>query len=191
MTDQNALAAGQGGNPSTPAPQAQVGETHAGRPTPQPPPDEDDGFESDEALRRRAATYMTQHLESAGSLIERCEHLALQAKGDRMRPIHAAARLLQADARVAQALGQLAKVERRQHTIVERIQPPQPVLKHSNSSLANSDPQIELIDEMVGKMLRYLKVIADERLDPVLNEVAEEENARAKENSAPATETPS
>jgi hypothetical protein len=177
MTDQNALAAGQGGDPSSLASPSQVPETTSA-PTP------DDDLESDETLRRRGASFMAQHLESATGLIERCEYLALQPKGDRMRPLYAAAQLMRANARVAQALGQLAQVERRQHTIVERIQPPAPILRDSNSDFRNSDPQGVLIDALLDKMLRYMKLIADQKLGPALKEA----DAHEKENSAAAAE---
>lgn len=184
MTNPNALAAGQGGDPSTPA--GPVLETPAAAAP-------DDDLESDETLRRRGASFMAQHLESGTALIERCEHLVLQPKGDRMRPLFAAAQLMRANARVAQALGQLAQVARRQHTIVQRIQPPAPILKHSNSDFRNSDPQGELIEALLDKMFRYMKLIADENFDPALKQAAEEQDAREKANSAAAAkaaETP-
>ena len=173
MENQEALAAGQGGTENLPVPAGPIA------------PGEPEDAASDDALRRRAAECMADQLEIAGGLIARCEHLAALPKGDRLKPIYAAARLLQSNARVAQALAQLAQVEQRRRTIVEHIQPPAPVLKHSNS---NFDV---LCDALLMKMLRYMKVAADEVFDPALEEAAARErpDVREKENPAAAAET--
>ncbi|MGZ5937797.1 MAG: hypothetical protein ACXWLK_10425 [Rhizomicrobium sp.] len=80
----------------------------------------------DDALRRLAVERLADHLDIGASLIERCETLAFAQRGDRLGPIYAAARLMRAQAHVADALAHVAQVERRRRSIVERIQPVPP-----------------------------------------------------------------
>jgi hypothetical protein len=149
-----------------------------------PPPVAADDAEppySDEAMRRLAVERLADHLDIATGLMERCEHLAALPKGKRVEPIFAAARLMQANAQVAKALAQMVQVERRQRTIIERIQPPVPV-----STDSKSNPVGVLIETLSEKMLRYMNVLADEKLTPTIIEA--ERIAGAKENLA-ATES--
>jgi hypothetical protein len=76
----------------------------------------------EDELRRFAVERLADHLEIGASLIERCERLAFAQRGDRLGPLYAAARLMQAQARVADALAHVAQVERRRRSITERIQ---------------------------------------------------------------------
>ncbi|MDE2110273.1 MAG: hypothetical protein KGJ79_03950 [Alphaproteobacteria bacterium] len=174
MKNQEALAAGQDGAESLAAPAGLI--ASEGR----------EDAASDGALRRRAAVCMADQLEIANGLLDRCEHLATLPKGDRIKPIFAAARLLQSNARVAQALAQLVQAEQRRRTIIEHIQPPAPVLKHSNSNFDGA-----LCDALMMKMLRYMKVTADQVFDPVLEKAAAKEisDVCEKENPAAAAET--
>ena len=149
-----------------------------------PPPDDSTDGEppySDEAMRRHAVERLADHLDIATELMERCEHLAALPKGKRVEPIFAAARLMQADAHVAKALAQMAQVERRQRTIIERIQPSVPV---SNDS--KSKPVGVLIETLSEKMLRYMNVLVDEKLTPTI--IQAERIAAAKENPAATAE---
>ncbi|HEY0282670.1 MAG TPA: hypothetical protein VGC27_08610 [Rhizomicrobium sp.] len=129
----------------------------------------------DEELRRLAAERLAEHLDIGASLIARCEHLAELPKGDRLGAIYAAARLMHANAHVARAFAQVAQLERRQRTIIEHIQPLVLKSADSNSSLEN-----ELERELRLKMLRYMKLVAAETLDPALDEAA----AAAPEDNA-------
>ena len=115
---------------------------------------------SDEELRRLAGKLLADNLDMGASLVARCEHLAELPKGDRLKPIYAAARMTFANARIAQALANLAQVERRQRTIVERIQTPDPKL-------------IELNSRMYGEGVDG----ARERLERRLDELLEQEKA--------------
>ena len=150
-----------------------------------PPPNnhaDDEAPYSDEAMRRHAVERLADHLDIATGLMERCEHLAALPKGKRVEPIFAAARLMQADAHVAKALAQMAQVERRQRTIIERVQPPVVV---SNGSKSN--PVGALIETLSEKMLRYMNVLADEKLTPTINQA--DESARAKKDLAATAES--
>ncbi|MGC9953585.1 MAG: hypothetical protein ABSD21_04835 [Rhizomicrobium sp.] len=99
-------------------------------------PDEDPSpARSDEEFRRLAAERLTEYLEMGASLMARCEHLAELPKGDRLGPLYAAARLMRANALVAQALANVVQVERRQRSIVERIQSPDPKIAELNSKI--------------------------------------------------------
>lgn len=153
-------------------------------PTPQTPTEETPA--TDEELRRRAAECLADHLESGTTLIERCEYLSLQAKGDRTKPIFAASRLMQANARVAEALAKVAQVEQRSRRIVERVQTPTPLLKDSNSIFDGA-----ACDALMMKMLRYMTLVAEEGLDPELEKATGKDKSRERtqENSAATHET--
>lgn len=84
------------------------------------PPEE--AFAGDEDIRRDAAARLAEQLEIGAGLLLRCEALAATAKGDKTGPLTAAARLIRANAQAAQALAALVQVERRQRSIIERIQ---------------------------------------------------------------------
>lgn len=125
----------------------------------QAPPTEDE-------LRRAAVEHLAQHMEIGAALIARCEHLAMAQRGDRLAPIYAAARLMRAQAHVADALAHVAQVERRRRSIVERIQHDQPTKE-------------ELIQEIEReKKARSLDPLAEleDRLDRLLQ--AEIDNGR-------------
>ncbi len=145
-------AAGQDGHKSAVASKAQEART------------EDANGKSDEELRHFVAARLAEQVDIGCSFTERCEHLADLPKRDRLAAIYAAARMMRANAFVAQAFAQVAQVERRQKTIVERIQPF--VLKTAD---LNSSFENKLVDELRLKMLRYMKLVADERFDPILN----------------------
>ena len=133
---------------------------------------EDSGECSYEELRRYAAGRLADNLELGGSFLERCEHLAELPQGDRLSPLYAAARLMHSSARVAESFAKVAQVESRSRRIVERVQPSVPNLTDSNLILENS-----LSDELRLKMIRYLTLLASEKLDPALEEAAAEDNA--------------
>lgn len=97
---------------------------------------------ADDALRRFAAEQLAQHLETGASLVERCEALALTSRGDRLGPLNAAARLMHANAHVAQTLAHVALVERRSRSIIERIQPPDPKIAELNSKMQDEETAI-------------------------------------------------
>jgi len=88
---------------------------------------------TDDELRRLAAERLAQHLDMGAALVARCRDLAQAGRGDRLGPLGAAARLLRANAHVAQTLAHVALVERRQRTIIERVQTPDPETAELNS----------------------------------------------------------
>lgn len=81
---------------------------------------------TDDALRRLAGERLAQHLALGSVLVARCEQLALASRGDRLGPLMAAARLMQANAKVAETLAHVALVERRQRSIIEHNQAVEP-----------------------------------------------------------------
>jgi len=174
--------------PSGPSDQPQSESTasppQGGAPRAAAPPaaDDDEPPYSDEAMRRHAVGRLADNLDIATGLMEHCEHLAALPKGKRIEPVFAAARLMQSSAHVAKALAHMAQVERRQRTIIERIQPPAVI---SNGS--KSKPVGALIETLSEKMLRYMNVLADEKLTPEIEQA--ERIARAKENPAAAAES--
>ena len=103
------------------------------------PEAEPSGARSDEELRRLAAERLSEHLEMGASLVARAEHLAELPKGDRLGPLYAAARLMRANALVAQTLANVVQVERRRRSIVEHIQPPDPKVAELNARLQKKE----------------------------------------------------
>jgi hypothetical protein len=110
MRKDDAPVAGQSGTATAPAPQAQ-----------------------DEAHRQSAASELAAYLASARAMLARCEAMSQAARGDRLSPIFAAARLMNANAQVARVLAHVALVESRRRVIVETIQPPGPKKAELNS----------------------------------------------------------
>jgi hypothetical protein len=111
----------------------------------------------DEDLRRYAVARLADHLEVGVSLAQRCEHLAAIPKGDRIAPVIAAARLMNASAAVAEALGTLALVERRRRSIVERIQPPDPKQAELNSRLHQEEVGAETRLKIYNRMNEHIE----------------------------------
>lgn len=138
-------------------------------------------IKSDDDFRRYAAARLAESLDSSVGLIAQAEHLsaapALPAH-DRINPLHAAARLMCANARLAREIARLAQVEHRQRTIVERLQPPVPVSIGSNSTLSDT-----LGAELCLKMLRYMNVVAADAFDGAIKDAtAPSENDMRKDD---------
>jgi len=109
----------------------------------------------------------------------RCEELANFRKGDRLGPVYAAARLMNANAQVAKALAQVAPIESRRSSIVERIQLPDPKTAELNSRLAKeeTDARAKLkgwrrLNEIVEQSIRARSgdTQAEDRVAQVLKE---------------------
>ena len=118
-----------------------------------------DGYRSDDELRRFAAAQLADNLQIGVDLAERCGALSRSTEDDRIGPIYAAARMMQANARIAQALANLAQVEGRRRSIVEHIQPPDPKLLELNSQLHRKKRD----DEHRRELERRLQAIVDRR----------------------------
>ena len=110
MKKDDAHAAGQGGNVTVLAPQSQ-----------------------DEVHRQSAVEELAGYLAKAGAMLDRCEAMSKAARGDRLGPVYAAARLMNANAQVARALAHVALVESRRRMIIETIQSPPPKNAELNS----------------------------------------------------------
>lgn len=74
---------------------------------------------TDEELRRMAAARLSEHLEIGARLVARCEVAAETSPSDGAGPLLAAARLVRANAEVAQTLARLAAMERYRHKIFD------------------------------------------------------------------------
>jgi hypothetical protein len=152
---------------------------------------EDAAGKSDEELRHFAVARLAEYLDIGASLVARCEHLAELPKGDRLGPIYAAARMMRANAQVAEALARVAHVEIRRRSIVERIQPRTPTPDELNSKLKK---ETEEQDSAFEELERRLDALAQAALasrigerDGVGDEHEEEEVAplvrRAEKNA--------
>ena len=124
MNMDNALAAGQGGAVTVLAPQSQ-----------------------DEVHRQSAVEELAGYLVKAGGMIDRCEAMSKAARGDRLGPVYAAARLMNANAQVARALAHVALVESRRRMIIETIQPPAPKKARLNSRFPSPQNEEESPEE--------------------------------------------
>ena len=116
--------------------------------TPSPPAEN-----PDEVLRRLAGKHLAKYLDIGVGLATECQRLASASKRDHLGPITAAARLFNSNARVAQALAMVAQVERRQRTIVERIQPAKPDKAELNSQNVRKEPPGEIRKRLAKRFL--------------------------------------
>ena len=140
MNTDDAHAAGQGGNVTILAPQSQ-----------------------DEVHRQSAASELAAYLACARTMIARCEAMSKAARGDRLGPIHAAARLMNANAQVARALAHVALVESRHRTIVEKIQPPAQKNPQLNSTFSSGGEQEDARAELERRLDARLESIRREK----------------------------
>lgn len=116
MEPENAQAAGEGGTVTVLAPLSQ-----------------------DEIHRQTALERLADTFTRVDALLARCEALSRADRGDRLGPIYAAARIVDANAHLAKAFAHVALIETRHRTIVERSQPPDPKNAGLNSGLSSGD----------------------------------------------------
>jgi hypothetical protein len=149
MTHPNALAAGQGG--TDPAQQ----------PTPQRV------LSPDEVHRQSAVEELADYLTRSGGMLARCETMSKATRGDRLAPVYAAARLMNANAQVAKALAHVALVESRRRVIVETIQPPQPKNTELNSRFYSPEEDVDPDEELNRRIYAIIEANKreQERLD--------------------------
>jgi hypothetical protein len=76
--------------------------------------------------RQQAILHLVEHLMCGSVLLARCEDLVETQPHDHFGPMNAAARLLQANARVAEALARVAPAEQRRRSIVLNLQDDRP-----------------------------------------------------------------
>lgn len=151
-----------------------------------------------EEFRQHGAARVMEQLDVSSGLIQQTEHLAGLPESDRLAAINAAARLMSANARLAQALYQFVQGETRHRQIVERVQSDTTTLRHSNANrdAEGAAPQPVIDDTLFAllqrRMLLYMNMVAAERLDPELKEAypemyetPEPEKAAALPEAAP------
>ena len=123
-------------------------------------------------VRQYAVDKLAAHLDVGVTLAMHCEMLAGKTKGDRLGPVYAAARLMRANAAVAEALATVGGIERRRRSIVERIQSPDPRAAELNSGLQKEKTpdeermeRLRLLNERImhaGQMRPGVDCTADE-----------------------------
>jgi len=138
MSIVHAHAAGQGGSENTPAPPSQ-----------------------DEVHRQSAVEELAGFLARGGAMLARCEAMSNVARGDRLGPVYAAARLMNANAQVARALAHVALVESRRRMIVETVQPPAPKNARLNSRFLSAEENDVAYAEVERRLNALLE--ADQR----------------------------
>ena len=134
MNMDNPHAAGQGGNATVLAPQSQ-----------------------DEVHRQSAVEELAGYLAKAGVMLDRCEAMSKVARGDRLGPVYAAARLMNANAQVARALAHVALVESRRRMIIETIQPPAPKNAELNSRFSSPEENDGALVELERRIDRLAR----------------------------------
>ena len=110
--------------------------------------------------------HLVDYLESGSSLVARCEDLVVTQPNDKLGAIYAVARLMQATARVAEALSRFAPAEQRRRSVVLHVQDDRPTRE-------------ELIREIEEKNARESEG-AVERLEQRLKDLLEREQAAKK-----------
>jgi hypothetical protein len=122
-------------------------------------------------VQQFAIDKLAAHLEVGVSLAQLCEDLANKSKGDRLGPIYAAARLMRANAMVADVLATAGGIERRRRSIVEHIQAPHPKPAELNSALEEKKPGAA---ESVERLRLLNERMRAARLQPGADGTAEE-----------------
>ena len=133
-------AAGQGGTVTVLAPQSQ-----------------------DEVHRQSAVEELAGYLAKAGAMLDRCEAMSKAARGDRLGPVYAAARLMNANAQVARALAHVALVESRRRMIVETIQSPRPKNAELNSRFSSPEENDNALIELERRLDRLAEATRQEQ----------------------------
>jgi hypothetical protein len=125
-----------------------------------------------EDVRAFAVDKLAEHLAVGVSLAQLCEDLANKATGDRLGPIYAAARVMRANAAVAEVLATVGGIERRRRSIVERIQPPDPKKAQLNSDLQKR----KVLSEDREKIFRRLNEHVEQTIRARMGEVGSEDS---------------
>ncbi len=138
-----------------------------------------------EATRRAVALRLMEHLDDGVELASQlCNDPSFASPDERVTTVLTVARMINANAHLGRAIATFAQVEKRRRTVIKRAERPL-ISTDSNSIL-----EAELASEMTLKMMRYMKVVADETFDPAIQE-AEEAKKKAADDAAPAAGTPS
>lgn len=160
--------------------------SRASNPAAEPEPPLESETMAEGEMRHHSAARLVDQLDIVTGLAEHCERMTAIPSHDRIAPVYAAARLMNATAHVAKALGTLTHTEQRIRRIIEVVQLPAAQKPHSNSTLDDSTPpnlsQQELskqaaaaldgllFDTLQRKMLLYMNMVAAEALDPDLKQ---------------------
>ena len=137
-------------------------------------------------LRRDAMRHLLDHLESGSSLILRCEDLTSQP-GDRVGPINAAARVLLANAKVADALARISQVEQRKRSVVLHLQDDRPTREELIREIEEEKRQSG--EDPIARLERRLDEIR-EREEAARKLMAQPLPARLLPKDEPVTEPP-
>lgn len=137
-------------------------------------------------LRRDAMRHLLDHLESGSSLILRCEDLTSQP-GDRVGPINAAARVLLANAKVADALARISQVEQRKRSVVLHLQDDRPTREELIREIEEENRQSG--EDPIARLERRLDQIR-EREEAAKKLMAQPLPARLLPKDEPVTEPP-
>lgn len=147
----------------------------------QPPPDDGPVPTWDDVVRQGTVLRLLEHLNVGVQLAADLSKDPAFSADDRLQAVLVTAKMINANAHLGRAIGYLAQVEQRRRTVVQHIDPP----GVWNDSISNQEVLLER--ELTLKMLRYMKVIADETFDPAIAEAeAAEKDKAAKDKPAAA-----
>lgn len=150
------------------------------------PPPHDDGPAPtwDDVVRQGTVLRLMEHLNIGVQMVADLSKDPAFSADDRLQVVLASARMIQANANLGKAIGVLAQVEHRRRTVVQHIDPP----KVWNDSISIQEVMLER--DLTLKMLRYMKVIADETFDPAIAEAEAAAKVKAaQENPSEAKPT--
>jgi hypothetical protein len=120
-----------------------------------------------------------EHLDDGVELAsELCNDPAFRSADDRVTAVLTAARMINANANLGRAICALAQVEQRKRISVERVEK----VPVSNDSILMENALA--IRDLQHKLIHYLKVTADETLDPAIAEAEQAAAARRDGNAS-------
>jgi hypothetical protein len=147
-------------------------------------------------VQEYAVEKLAAHLEVGISLTQLCEVLSGTKDGDRLAPIHAAARMMRSVAAVAAAMASVGKLERPRRPIAEPVQKFDPEAAELNSTFqekkktaAEYKERTENMRKLTGQLEALLRLPPEEKakvfvsplfadLDRELTRLEQQEGAR-------------
>ena len=116
----------------------------------------------DDGLRRDAMRHLVDYLKSGSSLVSRCEDLLVTQPDDKLGAVYAAARLMQANTRVADALSRVAQVEQRRRSVVLHLQDDRPTREELIREIEEEKKQSG-VDSRAKLQQRFNQIVERER----------------------------
>lgn len=109
--------------------------------------------------RQDAVRHLVDYLESGTALVARCEELAQSQPNDMFGAMSAAARLMQANARVAEALSRIVPAEQRRRSVVLHITDDRPTREELIREIEAENAQAgeDVVKKLEDRLRRILE----------------------------------